>query len=139
MAAATQIRSVMTAAPIVLPASATMQEAARAMRDNEIGDVLVSQDDNLCGLVTDRDLVVRGLAEGRTDATLDQVCTRQLIAVDPNAEVQDAARIMQEHAIRRLPVLEDGQPIGMVSLGDLAQVADSHSALADISAAPPNN
>ena len=133
------VRSVMTENLVVLPAETTIQEAAREMRDNDVGDVLVSRDGTLCGLVTDRDIVVRGVAEGRTDARLEDVCTRELIGVDPDADVKDAARIMTDHAIRRLPVLENGEPIGIVSLGDLAEVADPKSALAEISSAPPNN
>ena len=139
MAKATQIRSVMTAAPIVLPATMSIEDAARTMRDRDIGDVLVSKDDSLCGLFTDRAIVVRGLAEGHPEARLGEVCTRQLIAIDPEADVHAAAEIMSKHAIRRLPVLEDGEPVGMVSLGDLARAADPKSALAGISAAPPNN
>jgi CBS domain-containing protein len=129
----------MTGAPVVLSGDKSLEDAARVMRDHDIGDVLVSRDGTLAGLVTDRDIVVRGLAEGRATATLDDICTRQLIAVDPEADLTAAAQIMEAHAIRRLPVLEDGEPVGMVSLGDLAQAADPKSALAGISAAPPNN
>jgi CBS domain-containing protein len=129
----------MTAGPVVLTAEQSLTDAARTMRDRDIGDVLVSKDGNLCGLVTDRDIVVRGLAEGRVDATLEEICTRQLYGVDPEADVKDAADIMEKHAVRRLPVLENGEPIGMVSLGDLAQAGDADPALTEISAAPPNN
>ena len=133
------VGSVMTDKPEVLPATATIQEAAQVMRDRDIGDVLVSRDGRLCGLVTDRDIVVRGIAEGRADLTLDDVCTRELIGIDPDTDVKQAAKIMSDHAIRRLPVFENGEPVGMVSLGDLAQIADPKSALAGISSAPPNN
>jgi CBS domain-containing protein len=136
----TLIRDVMTSAPIVLPATTTVEEAARTMRDSDIGDVLVSTDGNLCGMVTDRDIVVRGIAEGLPPSTqLGEICTKELIAVAPDAEITDAARIMTEHAIRRLPVLDNGEPLGMVSLGDLARFRDPQSALAGISSAAPNN
>jgi CBS domain-containing protein len=134
-----QIRSVMTEAPVVLPSDQSIEEAARTMRDRDIGDVLISKDGNLCGLVTDRDIVVRGVAEGRLDVKLEDVCTRQLFGVDPDADIQDAIEIMEKHSVRRLPVLENGEPIGMVSLGDLSKVSDADPALTEISSAPPNN
>jgi CBS domain-containing protein len=134
-----RVRDVMTPDPVVVPATAPLEEAARMMRDHDIGDVLVSRDGQLCGVVTDRDIVVRGLAEGNASARIGDICSRELIAVAPDDSVGDAVRLMSTHAIRRLPVIDNGKPAGMVSIGDLAKEADPDSVLADISAAPANN
>lgn len=134
------IRDHMTPNPIVLPASSTLTEAARQMRDADIGDVLVEDGGRLCGVVTDRDLVVRGIAEGADPDTakLGEVCSKDLVSVGPDDSTEVAVRLMREHAIRRIPVIDDGRAVGMVSIGDLAIDLDATSALADISAAPGN-
>jgi CBS domain-containing protein len=135
---AQSIREVMTPDPVTLPATATLEEAARCMKDEDIGDVLVVDNGVLRGIVTDRDIVIRGLAEGRASARLGDICSSELVALLPDDSVDDAVRLMREHAVRRLPVVEDGKPVGMVSIGDLAVERDRESALADISAAPAN-
>jgi CBS domain-containing protein len=132
------VREVMTRDPEALPASATILDAARRMRDCDIGDVIVRDNGSVRGVVTDRDLVVRALADGRTDATLGEIATTEVVTVGPDDPVADAIRMMRERAIRRLPVVEDGTLVGVVSIGDLALEQDPESALADISAAPPN-
>ena len=136
------IRDLMTADPVVLDASATVSDAARAMKARDVGDVLVRRDGKLCGIVTDRDLVVRAFAgdpQGAARRTLGEICTTELAAVAPDAEVDEAIRLMRERAIRRIPVVEGDRPLGIVSLGDLAIARDRESALADISAAPPSH
>jgi CBS domain-containing protein len=133
------IRDVMTPDPVTLPATTSLEAAARCMRDREIGDVLVSDDGSLCGVVTDRDMVVRALAEGQADARLGDICSRDLVSLAPDADVDEAVRLMRERAIRRLPIVENGKAVGLVSIGDLAIERDADSALADISAAPPNS
>ncbi|SRR5258706_3549858 len=135
-----QVREVMTTDPIVLKASAPVTEAARAMREFNVGDVVVRKDGKLCGIVTDRDIVVRVLGEGKDPktTTLDSVCTHQLTTVGPDQRASEAVRIMGEQAIRRLPVVENGDILGIVSLGDLAIQLDRKSALGEISAAAAN-
>jgi CBS domain-containing protein len=137
---AQRISEVMTAQPVGLQASATVAEAARAMKQYDIGDVLVMDGDRVCGLVTDRDIVVRAIAEGRDPQTTkaDEICSHEIVSIGPDDSVDDAVRVMRERAIRRLPVMQGGSPVGMVSIGDLAVERDPGSALADISAAPPN-
>src|SRR6266571_228007 len=137
---AQSIRDVMTAHPIALPATSSVVEAARAMRDSNIGDVIVVENGRVCGIVTDRDITVRGVAEGRDVSRLKlaDICSRVLTTVSPTDSVDDAIRLMREKAIRRLPVVEGGKPVGMVSLGDLTMTQDPHSALGNISAAPAN-
>jgi CBS domain-containing protein len=135
-----QIRELMTPNPVALPGTASVHEAARAMRDADIGDVIVIEHNRVCGIVTDRDIVVRTLAEARDPATttLADICSHALLTVSPTDSVEEAVRLMRTHAIRRLPVVEGGQPVGIVSLGDLAVERDPGSALGDISSTPPN-
>jgi CBS domain-containing protein len=135
----TKVRDVMTAEPIVLQQDQSIADAAQAMRDNAVGAVLVVDGDKLCGLVTDRDLVVRAVAESApSDSPVGRVVSPDLIAVGADDEADDAARVMQEHAVRRLPVMDDGRIVGIVSIGDLAISRGEDSALAGISAADPN-
>jgi CBS domain-containing protein len=118
----------------------TVLEAARVMRDGDIGDVVVTEDGQVTGILTDRDIVVRAVAEGRDpDSTaVGEVCTTGIQAIEPDASVDDALRMMREHDIRRLPVVKNGRPVGIVSLGDLAVEREPDSTLADISAAAPD-
>jgi CBS domain-containing protein len=137
-----RISEVMTSNPVAMTTDATLQAAAQAMRDRDIGDVIVTKPDGtLCGIVTDRDIVVRGIAEGVDpgSATLDDVCKHQVVTVGPDEPVAAAVKAMEEHAIRRLPVVDNGSLVGIVSIGDLAVERDPESALGEISAAPPNN
>jgi CBS domain-containing protein len=110
------------------------------MRDAEIGDVIVIENNQVCGIVTDRDIVVRILAETRDPATttLADICSHSIVTVTPTESVEEAVRLMRTHAIRRLPVVDGGQAVGIVSLGDLAVERDPGSALGEISGAPPN-
>jgi CBS domain-containing protein len=135
-----KIRDVMTTDLVSLPATATLADAARQMKEHGIGDVLVADGDRLRGLVTDRDIVLRAVAEDRDPrtATLGDVCSSDLVTVAPGDAVEDAVQLMSERAIRRLPVVEGGRAVGIVALGDLAVERDPKSALADISAAAPD-
>jgi CBS domain-containing protein len=133
------VRDIMTPTPITLPLSATVADAARQMRDADVGDVLVVQDGELRGLVTDRDIVVRGLATGLDGTTpIGELCSPQLLTVSPDEPTEVAADLMASGAVRRLPVVESGRPVGIVALGDLAVRRDPGSALGSISSAPPN-
>ncbi|WP_407561771.1 CBS domain-containing protein [Streptomyces sp. 184] len=135
-----QVRTVMTRAPVAVGALTAVTEVARRMRDDDIGAILVTEGDELRGLVTDRDLVVRVLAEGKDagDTTGADVCSGQLVTVTPDEQVDRAIELMREHALRRLPVVENGDVVGIVALGDLAVDRDPTSALSDISASSPN-
>ena len=137
---AQSVRDVMTANPIALPATSSVVDAARTMRDANIGNVIVVDSGRICGIVTDRDITVRGVAEGRDVSSLKlrDICSQEITTLSPTDTVDDAVRLMREKAIRRLPVVEGGKPVGIVSLGDLAVERDPHSALGNISAAPPN-
>jgi CBS domain-containing protein len=135
------IRDVMTTNPETLPESTTVREAAEAMRANDIGDVVVVDDNGkLSGILTDRDIVVRVVAEGRDPRAtrIGDIASRDLTAVSPDDPVDRAVQLMRDKAIRRLPAVDKGKPVGIVSIGDLALDRDPGSALAEISAAPPN-
>ncbi|HEX8628014.1 MAG TPA: CBS domain-containing protein [Catenuloplanes sp.] len=137
----TTVRDVMTAEPLTLDAGETLVAAARQMRDADVGDVIVTEQGTVKGIVTDRDITVRGVAEALdpSAATLSQIVTRDLVTVRPDDDLQAAADLMRTYAVRRLPVVDDGDLVGVVSLGDLAVDRDPDSVLADISADEPNN
>ena len=137
-----RVSEVMTPNPVTLDDTADLFTAAQAMRDNDIGDVIVTGSDGKpCGIVTDRDLVVRGMAEGldAASATLDDLCNHRLVTVGADDSIASVVKTMEESAIRRLPVMENGDLVGIVSIGDLAVQRDPKSAIGEISAAPPNN
>ena len=135
------VQDVMTRNPRTLDAGASIQEAARIMRDEDIGDVIVTDGDRVCGIETDRDIVVRAVADGKdpSQCKLRDVASMEPTTISPTDSIDDAIRIMREKAVRRLPVCERGRAVGIVSLGDLAMERDQKSVLADLSAAPPNN
>lgn len=124
-----------------MDAGTALVEAAKAMDEKCIGDVLVMQDGRLCGIVTDRDIAIRAVARGASPTTtkLGDICSRELVMLRPGDAIDDAIARMREHALRRMPVVDDGRPVGIVSLGDLACERDRQSALGDISAAPANH
>ena len=134
------VREVMTESPVSLEDSATVLDAARAMREGDFGSVIVMKGGSVCGVVTDRDIVVRAVAEGRDPKSvkLAEICRGGVITVTPEQSVDEVAKLMREKAIRRVPVVEHGRAIGIVSLGDLAVEGDEGPVLKDISAAPPN-
>ncbi|NGO44100.1 CBS domain-containing protein [Streptomyces ureilyticus] len=137
---AQKVREIMTSAPVAVGTRTAVSEVAHRMRDEDIGAVLVAEGDELRGLVTDRDLVVRVLAEDKNpaDTTVQSACSPDLVTVTPDDEVRRAVQLMREHSLRRLPVVEGKTPVGIVALGDLAIERDPESALGDISAAAPN-
>jgi CBS domain-containing protein len=137
---ATTVAEVMTREPISVGPQESLAVAARAMREADAGDVLVVEDDRLVGILTDRDIVVRAVAEDRdpTAATVRDVCSSDLESVTPDTRLEDAAELMRLRAVRRLPVVEGSRPVGVVSLGDLAVERDEESVLGQVSAMPGN-
>lgn len=134
------IGDVMTANPRTFSTDATIREAAEEMRLSSIGAVVVEEDGEICGILTDRDIVVRCIAAGGDPGqdTIGPICSREITTLTPNDDVDRAIAVMREKGIRRIPVVENGKPVGMVSLGDLALERDPRSALGGISAAAPN-
>ncbi|KUO06488.1 CBS domain-containing protein [Streptomyces caeruleatus] len=135
------VRDVMTTDPMTVEPLTSVQTVARMMRDEDIGAVLVTEGDHLRGLVSDRDLVIRAMAEGGDPdrTTVADACSEDLVTVKPDDDLGLAVRVMREHSIRRVPVVDQGDhPVGIISIGDLAIERDPGSALGDISAARPN-
>jgi CBS domain-containing protein len=135
------IREVMTADPHTVQPGATLQDAAREMKQDDIGAVLVEEGGSVTGILTDRDIVVRAIAEGRDPSStkVADVATRDVRTLTPAQSVEDAIRLVREQNVRRIPVVQDGRPAGIVTIGDLAIERDTESALADISSEPSNN
>ncbi|GAA2442248.1 CBS domain-containing protein [Streptomyces glaucus] len=135
------VRDIMTSDPVTVEPQTSVAEVARIMRDRDLGAVLVTDGDELRGLVTDRDLVVRLLPEGSDpkQTTVVGACSEDLVTVRPDEDLDHAVELMREHAVRRIPVVdEERHPVGIVSLGDMAMERDPGSALGDISVAKPN-
>jgi len=130
----------MTTNPVALAANTPIVDAARAMRDNDIGVVVVEQNGQLFGLVTDRDIVVRAVANNTnvSSTTLESICSKDVTSVSPGQSDTEAVQLMRQKAIRRLPVVENGKVVGIISLGDLAIENDETSVLAQVSAAAGN-
>ena len=125
----------MTKNPVTMAAGTPVRRAAQAMREQDIGDVLVADGGRLLGIVTDRDIVVRGVADfdDLSTCALSDVCSDQVITATPDEEADQAITRMREAAVRRIPVVDGGQPVGVLSIGDAAIERDPRSALADIS------
>jgi CBS domain-containing protein len=133
----------MTPEPVTMIESDTVFDAARLMREEDIGDVIVLDDTSarVKAIVTDRDIVIRAIADGADprETTLAAVASEELLTVSPDDAVDKVARLMRDRAVRRVPVVDaEGRAAGVVSLGDLALELDRRSALAEISAAPGN-
>lgn len=135
------VREVMTPGVVAVRPDASLVEAAQLMRSQGIGDVLVADGQQVVGVLTDRDITVRAVAEGTDPLTVSarSVCTPDPVMVSPDDPVQAAVALMRAHAVRRLPVVENGLPVGVVSLGDLAEAEDPDSVLAEISRAEPGD
>jgi CBS domain-containing protein len=135
-----KIRDLMTPAPVAVAPSDPAAEAAKAMREHGIGAVLVTDQGKLVGLVTDRDITVRVLAKGQDprDVPVGEIASRDVAVIGPRDDTEDAARLIASRAVRRIPVVEDGVAIGVVSLGDLELAKRERTPLADVSAAPPS-
>jgi CBS domain-containing protein len=135
-----KVRDIMWSAPVCMAPGESVSAAARAMKQHGIGTVLVLTDGRLSGLVTDRDITVRVLAENRDPQTtrVGEICSSELVVLGPDDDVEQAIRLVRERAVRRIPVLADGTPVGVVSIGDLAPDKDATSALSGVSSAPPN-
>jgi CBS domain-containing protein len=139
---ATAVREVMTKDIVTLDLSHSAAEAARQMRDADIGAIVVTKNGQFFGIVTDRDIVIRCVAENRnpSETTLAQISSHSsLRTLGPDDELGDAVRLVKQQAVRRIPVISEGNAVGIVSLGDLAQLLDPESALGRVSSASPNH
>jgi CBS domain-containing protein len=134
------VKDVMTPGVVAVRPDASIVEAAQLMRTQHIGDVVVADGQRVVGVLTDRDITVRAVARGADPlgVSAGSVCTPDPLTLAPDDPVSSAVALMREHAIRRIPVVEGGLPVGLVSLGDLAEAREPGSALADISRARPD-
>jgi CBS domain-containing protein len=119
---AKNIRDAMTEDPRSIGASESVVEAARLMRDEHIGSLPVTEGGRLIGMITDRDLTTRVVAEAAVPETtsVGDVYSRDLISVEPNNDLEEALQLMARHQVRRLPVVENGRLVGMVAQADIA-------------------
>ncbi|RIV36429.1 CBS domain-containing protein [Micromonospora radicis] len=135
-----RVADVMTRQVIYLPAETTLDEAARVMKEADIGDVVVTDGATLAGLLTDRDIVVRAVAANSdpTTTTIGSITTREVVMIEQNCSAGDAAALMRERGVRRVLVCDvERKLVGIVSLGDLAVQLDPQSALGQISEQSP--
>ena len=123
------IQEAMTPNPTTVEPTTTVQEAAKSMKSEDIGSLPIVDGDKLVGVITDRDLAIRVVAEGRgTDTTVGEIASKDVVTVDPQQSIEEAARLMAEHQVRRLPVVEeDGRLVGILAQADVAQTG--HDAL----------
>jgi len=111
----------MTPNPRTVTPDDTIQSAARIMRDEDTGAVPVVENGRPVGMITDRDIVVRAVADGgQVSRSIRDIVTTGVVCVTPEMSTREANELMSEHQVRRLPVVENGQIVGIVSLGDLA-------------------
>ena len=123
---AKSVNRVMTHDPQTIASNATAADAARVMRDADTGFVPIMEGNRLVATITDRDIAIRIVAEGM-DATKTRamdVASRNLVTIDPQQDLDEALRMMAQHQVRRLPVVEeDGRLVGVVAQGDIARHA----------------
>jgi CBS domain-containing protein len=134
-----KLREIMSPAPVCMAAGETVSAAARAMKEHGTGTVLVLSGGRLSGLVTDRDIMVRVLAENHDPATtrVGDICSGDLATLGPDDEVERAIQLVRERAVRRIPVLANGAAVGMVYVGDLAPQCEGKVTEPGLLAAPP--
>jgi CBS domain-containing protein len=134
------VADVMTKNPATIEREESAAEAARLMAQGDMGDVIVLDNGTVAGILTDRDIAVRLVAQEKDPRTpvAEILSDTELVTVDPDTPLDQAIRLMRHHSVRRLPVIQAGRAVGVVSLGDLAIERDEDSALADISAAEGN-
>ena len=113
----------MTSTPTAVTPETTAQEAAQLMKTEDVGSLPIVEDGRLVGVITDRDLAIRALAEGRgSETAVTEIASKDVVTIDPQQSIEEAARLMAEHQVRRLPVVEeDGRLVGMLAQADVAQ------------------
>jgi CBS domain-containing protein len=127
-----KIRDVMTPNPFTVSPEDTVQDAARIMQSEDTGAVPVVKDGRLLAVVTDRDIVVRVVAEGAPlTRRVGDIATKDVVCATPEMSTKEASQLMSEHQIRRLPVVENGRLVGIVSIGDIAVKEGKDSQIGD--------
>jgi CBS domain-containing protein len=123
---ANSVRDAMTADPRSIGKSVSVVEAARLMREQDIGSLPITDDEQLVGMITDRDITMRVVAEAADPnaTSVEDVYSRDLISVEPDNDLEEALGLMARHQVRRLPVVEDGRLVGIVAQADIALSAN---------------
>ena len=116
------VQEAMTSNPTAITPETTVQEAAQLMKSEDVGALPIVEDGRLTCVITDRDLAIRGVADGLDGASsVRELASKDVVTIDPQQSLEEAARLMAEHQIRRLPVVEeDGRLIGMLAQADVA-------------------
>ncbi|MBM7703345.1 CBS domain-containing protein [Metabacillus iocasae] len=115
------VRDVMTTNVEVCTTKDNVFEVADKMKKLDVGSIPIVEEGNLIGMITDRDIVVRGVAEKKANSSrVTDVMSSELVTVSTDTSIEEASQLMAENQIRRLPVVENGQLVGIVSLGDLS-------------------
>ena len=116
------VRDTMTQNPSTIGASASVVEAARLMREEHIGSLPITDNERLVGMLTDRDITTRVVAEAADPKTtpVGKVYSGDLISVEPDKDLDEALQLMARHQVRRLPVVENGRLVGIVAQADIA-------------------
>jgi CBS domain-containing protein len=117
------IQEAMTPNPTTVEPTTTAEEAARIMKSEDVGALPIVERDKLVGMITDRDIAIRVVAEGRgTETPVGEIASKDVVTVDPQQSLEEAARLMAERRVRRLPVVEeDGRLVGILAQADIAQ------------------
>ena len=125
----TQVREVMTSNPTSCSSRDSVADAARAMAKEDVGPIPVVDGERLVGLLTDRDIVVRVVAEGRDpqSTTVGEVASTDLSTVSPDDDLDRALQLLAERRVRRLPVVEGDKLVGIVAQADIARQGDDRS------------
>ena len=123
---ANNVRDAMTENPRSIGKSVSVVEAARLMREQDIGSLPITDDEKLVGMITDRDITMRVVAEGGDPqaTSVEDVYSQDLISVEPESDLDEALRLMARHQVRRLPVVENGRLVGIVAQADIALKAN---------------
>jgi CBS domain-containing protein len=122
------VRDAMTADPTTVEPGTSLKEAAQLMKSDDVGALPVVENGRLTGMITDRDIAIRAVADGKLESTVGEIASKDVVSIDPQQSLEEAARLMAQHQIRRLPVCEeDGRLVGIVAQADVAQIG--HDAL----------
>ena len=135
------VADIMTRDPLTIEANQSVAESAKLMRQGDTGAIVVLEDGRVSGIVTDRDIAVRVVADAKdvTSTSVGEACSGEdLATVGPDTSLDQAAKLMRQKNVRRIPVVERDQAVGILSIGDLAMEKDAQSALGDISSARGN-
>ena len=117
-----KIGDIMTRDVRTIDRNSTVEQAARMMKELNVGSIPVTENGNVIGIITDRDVVLRNVADGRTaaDTRVEEVMSKTVVTATPDMDVHRAADLMAQNQIRRLPIVENNRMVGIVSIGDLA-------------------